>query len=35
MCNTNDQADAAMEAIWAWWFSLGAIMEIGLKKLND
>ena len=35
LCKTKANADAAMEAIRIWWFSLGAVLEGGLKELND
>jgi hypothetical protein len=28
-------ADAAMAAIKAWWFSSGAVLEAGVKELTD
>ena len=35
LCKTKADADATMEAIRAWWFSLGVASEGGLKELND
>ena len=35
LCKKKANADAAMEAIRAWWFSSGVVSEGGLKELND
>ena len=35
LCKTKADADAAMEAICAWWFSSSGVSEGGLKELND
>ena len=35
LCKTKVEANAAMEAIWAWWFSLGVVLGGSLKELNN
>ena len=33
-CKTKVDANTAMEAIKAWWYSSGGVLEGGLKELN-